>query len=185
MKLKASAAILAGGENKRNNGFPKIFEEINGQTLIIKQLQVLEPLFDDIIIVATKELNFEKDCRHRIVHDLFPDKGPLAGIQSALHHAKNESVFCIAGDMPYPNAEIIHKMWLQFSESTAAALIPTHDKGHEPLYAFYKKTALPSIENCLKTIDRPRIICIMDFNKCEEMHFDSIPKCFENVNKFR
>ncbi|MBN2728394.1 MAG: molybdenum cofactor guanylyltransferase [Bacteroidales bacterium] len=185
MKLKASAAILAGGENKRNKGFPKIFEQVDGQKLIHKQLKVLETLFDDIVIVAAENLTFDEDCPHRIVHDLFPGKGPLAGIHSALHYAKNESVFCIAGDMPYPDARIIQKLWSAFSKNASSALIPSHQKGREPLYAFYRKSAIVPIEDCLKKMERPRIMCITDFIQYTEMHFSPIPKCFENVNSFR
>jgi molybdopterin-guanine dinucleotide biosynthesis protein A len=185
MKLKASAAILAGGENKRNKGFPKVFEMVDGQKLIKKQLKVLETLFEEILIVSAEGLNFDEDCPHRIVHDLFPGKGPLAGIHSALHHSKNESVFCIAGDMPFPDAGIIQKLWSAFSKNASSALIPSHQKGREPLYAFYHKNAIIPIENCLKTIDHPRIICMLDYIEYEEMLFDSVLKCFENVNSFR
>ncbi|PLW92004.1 MAG: hypothetical protein C0592_12930 [Marinilabiliales bacterium] len=185
MKLQASAAILAGGENKRNKGFPKVFELVDGQKLIKKQLEVLESLFDDIMIVAAKDLEFDPACRHRIVEDIFPGMGPLGGIHSALYHAKNESVFIIAGDMPWPDADIIRKMWSRFSENEIEALLPVHKKGREPLYAFYRKSTIPPIEDCLKNTPHPRIVCILDYVKYEEMQFETVMKCFENVNSFR
>ena len=185
MKLQASAAILAGGENKRNKGFPKMFEKIGGQKLIKKQLEVLELLFEDIMIVAAKDLEFEPDCPHKIIEDVFPGRGPLGGIHSALHHAKNDSVFIIAGDMPWPDAKVIEDLWHRFTESKTEALIPVHEKGREPLFAFYAKTAIAPIEDCLKNNPRPRIICMLDYIQYEEMQFDTVLKCFENVNSFR
>ena len=185
MKLKASAAILAGGENKRNKGFPKIFENVDGQKLIKKQLGVLELIFDDIMIVAAEGLIFEEDCPHRIIKDIYPKRGPLGGIHSALFHAKHDVVFIIAGDMPWPDKSVIEKMWERFSSGNTEALIPIHQKGREPLYAFYAKDAINPIEDCLKNNPSPRIICMLDYIKYTQMDFDPIPKCFENVNRFR
>lgn len=185
MKLQASAAILAGGKNTRNKGFPKVFELVDGQKLIKKQLEVLELLFDDIMIVAAKDLEFDPDCSHRIIEDIIPCRGPLGGIHSALFHAKNNSVFIIAGDMPWPDADVIKKMWNKFSKSKIEALIPSHERGREPLYAFYAKNAIVPVENCLKNNPHPRIICILNYIQYEEMHFDSKLKCFENINSFR
>jgi len=185
MKLKASAAILAGGESKRNKGFPKIFELVNGEKLIKNQLKILEPLFDEILIVAAKELEFEPDCPHKIIEDIFPGRGPLGGIHSALHHAKNDTVFIIAGDMPWPDSKVIENMWHRFTESKTEALIPLHENGREPLYAFYAKSAIVPIEECLKNNPRPRIICMLDYIQYVEMQFDTVLKCFENVNSFR
>lgn len=185
MKLKASAAILAGGENKRNKGFPKIFEKINGERLIDIQLKAFEKIFNDIMIVATDNLQFSSNCPHRIIQDIYSGRGPLGGIHSALQHAKHNNVFILAGDMPYPNIEIIESMAIKIAEENVEALIPIHVKGREPLYAFYNKSAILPIENCLQNNPKPRIICVLDYVKYSEIPFDPIPKCFENINTFR
>ena len=185
MKLQASAAILAGGENKRNKGFPKIFEEIDGKSILHRQLSVLENLFEEVIIVAHKQLPFPDKHKHKVIYDIFEHQGPLGGIHSALYNCKYSSLFVLAGDMPYPNSKIIKKMLLEFFDTNANALIPKHNKGFEPLHSVYHKNTIPAIEKCLKSNNSPKIICILDYIEYKTFTIKNYPKSFKNINNFR
>lgn len=185
MKLQVSAAILAGGDNKRNKGFPKIFEKINGKSILNRQLAVLENLFDEVLIVAHKQLSFPLQHRHKIIYDIFEHQGPLAGIHSALHNCKHPSLFILAGDMPYPDIKIIEKIALEFFATKTDALIPKHSKGYEPLHSIYHKNAIPAIEKCLNSQNNPKIICILDYINYKTFTIESYPESFRNINRFR
>ena len=51
---KISAAILAGGKAVRFNGRDKAFLEVQGRTIFERMLAVLEPIFDEIIVVTDR-----------------------------------------------------------------------------------------------------------------------------------
>ena len=53
-----AAILLAGGASKRMGGENKAFIKINGKTIIEREIEILEPLFDRIIIVNN---SFEQD----------------------------------------------------------------------------------------------------------------------------
>jgi molybdopterin-guanine dinucleotide biosynthesis protein A len=47
-----AVAILAGGKATRMGGQPKSFLVVDGRRIIDRQLDVLRPLFEEILIVA-------------------------------------------------------------------------------------------------------------------------------------
>jgi molybdopterin-guanine dinucleotide biosynthesis protein A len=151
MKIKdISAVILAGGKNTRIQ-LEKSLIRIQGIHLIDKQVELLDRIFDNIIIVSGKEAIINKFPNLKIVEDEYRNCGPLGGIQAAMKHSKTEDIFVFACDMPNLDASIILRQTAVYRSTDVKILVPQHEDGIEPLHAIYSISNLPLLENCLKT----------------------------------
>src|SRR5690606_37830453 len=91
----------------------------------------------------------------RLVPDLFPGMGALAGIHSALFHSDTDRVFVVACDMPHVKGELVR--YLCGFGGGADVVVPEGESGLVPLHAVYGKSALPAIEQALR--DGRRELC--------------------------
>lgn len=105
---KCSAIILAGGASKRM-GTDKAFLELDGVPLIARVLKRAQALADDILISANDEARFVA-FDVRVVPDVIPNAGPLAGIGAGLEAAAHEIAIVVACDMPFLNVGLLEYM---------------------------------------------------------------------------
>lgn len=84
------------------------------------------------------------------VFDLYPGRGPVGGLHSALAHARTEWAFVLACDYPLVTPDLI-KLLSGFIDDQHGAVIPIQQDGRiQPLCAFYRvKPALAVLENVL------------------------------------
>ncbi|HHU6750159.1 TPA: molybdenum cofactor guanylyltransferase MobA [Staphylococcus pseudintermedius] len=154
------AIILAGGHSERF-GSPKAFAKINGTMFYHKLVQTLQAtnMFNEILI-STNEQLFSQFQHDTVVvdHAKHRDKGPLAGIYSAMSRDTDEGLyFVISVDTPMVTQKAISQLY-QFM---VANLIEEHldiagfMEGGRPIptIAFYHKRVLPIIENVLQSND--------------------------------
>jgi len=142
-----SIAILAGGQNRRFGGKIKSFIEIDGQTIIQRQLSVLKPLSNEICIVTNSPEHFNT-FETKTVSDIFIGKGPLAGIHAALKSISNEWLFVVAGDLPDIAIDEIRYLHKQLKKPVLMA----EALGQiQTLHAFYHKNLIPEIEAKLQS----------------------------------
>ncbi|MEA1873336.1 MAG: molybdenum cofactor guanylyltransferase [Bacteroidota bacterium] len=137
-----SIAILAGGQNRRFGGKIKSFIEIDGQTIIQRQLNVLKVFTDEILIVTNSSESF-KTYGIKTVSDIFPRKGPLAGIHAALKAVSTEWLFVVAGDLPDIAADEISYLHKQLKKPV---VMPEALGNIQTLHAFYHVDLIPEIE---------------------------------------
>lgn len=140
-----TAFILSGGSSSRM-GENKALLRINGKYLIQLLVDLLNPLFTNIIISANNIEQFEFTGRE-IVKDIFPGKGPLAGIHACLHKTKTEKNFFLSCDTPFISAELIK--YLCDYQSTADILLPEAEGIIQKLCGLYSKNILLKVESLL------------------------------------
>lgn len=145
-----TAAILAGGRARRFGGRHKPLALLGGKTLLEHQLEVLDPLFDEILLITNEPEAFQPFSRLSMVTDMLPDKGPLGGIHSALYHASQQSVLVVAGDMPFLGEPVIREQIALSVEHPGQAIVPRRKEQTEPLHAIYPQNALETLERYLK-----------------------------------
>jgi len=181
---KYSGVILAGGENIRYNGTIKAKLIIEGKPIIEKTLQILNRIFDDILIVTNSADQLSAYNSYRMVPDIFRKVGPLGGLHSALNATERERIFMVASDMPWLSEEIIWSMIRRFDESGCEILIPRHKGLDEPLHAIYSRSILYRLENFLNTTDK---FAIRDFLKLADVNYMTIEvggnNPFLNINR--
>lgn len=143
-----SAVILAGGENKR---FPTLkgFIKIDGIPIIERTLGILRGMFDEVLISTNMpEAYFYLGAP--MVGDVLPSSGPMTGIYSSLLNAKGDSIFVIACDMPFINADIVRLVCNEYEKisknANVDAAIPVYDNEPQPLFGVYCKTSMSRLE---------------------------------------
>src|SRR5665647_29134 len=99
MVSNISGVILAGGAGKRFNGIIKPRILIDGKTIISRIIATISEIFDEIIIVTNSPEGFSEFSNCKVISDQLLNKGPLAGIHSALKVSEKEALFVFAGDM--------------------------------------------------------------------------------------
>lgn len=139
------ATIIAGGASRRM-GRDKALLTINGEPLIAHVADVLRQVFPELVVVTSNPA-ISDAAEAPAISDIYPGKGPLAGIHVALKHW-GQPTFCVACDMPYLNADFIRYLCEQLNGFDA--VIPCAGEHDEPLHAIYTPACLPIIESTLQ-----------------------------------
>lgn len=183
MDLKnVTAVILSGGASTRM-GVNKSLLKIGELTIIETILNKLKKLFKNVVIITNQEddymmlqdVTFYRDCVET------SDKNALVGIYTGLINAKTDYIFVVACDMPLLNLSLIEHMILQMENEDIG--IPYFDGYFQPLYAIYKKSCIPFIENQLNSKNY-KIIDFYDKMKIRKFTHDDIIVFDRNLTSF-
>ncbi len=139
--MKVTGIILAGGKSTRL-GRDKAMLPINGHPFIWHIADHLRHFADEVIVVTNRPGKYALP-HTKEVQDIFPEKGPLAGIHAGLTAASYEYSFVMACDMP--NFHPKTAAFLVSQSSGYDVTVPQVGSYLEPLFAVYHKNALPLI----------------------------------------
>jgi molybdenum cofactor guanylyltransferase len=142
-----AAAILAGGKATRMGGRQKAFLEIDGRRIVDRQLEVLRPLFEEILVVANDPAPW-RELRLPVHPDVVSAQGPLAGILTAIEAARADAVVVVACDMPFLDPRAL--AMLRDAPPEADVVVPVVDGRPEPLHARYSRRCAPEIRRRLE-----------------------------------
>ena len=129
-----AAAILAGGQARRFGGRDKSRLVIDGRTIIVRQLEVLQRLTSEVFVVASDTARFA-DVGCPVVPDVVPASGPIGGLLTALERASVDRVLVVACDLPYLDGPSLERLAALAGEGDGAWL--RSPRGVEPLLACY------------------------------------------------
>jgi len=165
-----TGVILAGGENRRMPVL-KGFIEVEGKKIIERNLKVMKKLFREIFIV-TNQPELYSYLRVPMLGDVYSIRGPMTGVLTALINSSNNWIFVSACDMPFIDPDVIRFMARERYNPTCITII---DRGHksasgtistadiydtviplsaykaEPLFAFYSKKIMSSLDQFVLT----------------------------------
>ena len=178
--------VLAGGGSLRF-GRDKGGEQLGGESLLLRVVRRLVPLRMEIIVAtgAGGEACLPRDLCVKTVADVYPGRGPLAGIHAGLLAAGSSHSLVVASDMPFLNRRLIGHM-VEISDPYDV-VIPRHDGLLEPLHAVYSRRCLEPIKAVLEEGEN-RIVAFfprMNVRYLEEAEierFDSEHLSFFNIN---
>jgi molybdopterin-guanine dinucleotide biosynthesis protein A len=89
--------------------------------------------------------------------DIFPDRGALGGLYTALSSARNQHVAVVACDMPFVNPELLEAELDLLVSTHSDAVIPRTEGGTEPFHAVYQRErCLPAVQAAIEE-DRWRV----------------------------
>jgi molybdopterin-guanine dinucleotide biosynthesis protein A len=144
--MTVAAAILAGGKATRMGGRQKAFLEVDGRRIVDRQLEVLAPLFPELLVVANDPAPWASFGLP--VHpDVVREQGPLAGILTAIEAARAEAVVVVACDMPYLDGRAL--ALLRDAPAELDVVVPVVGDRPEPLHARYRKRCAAEIRRRL------------------------------------
>jgi molybdopterin-guanine dinucleotide biosynthesis protein A len=147
-----TGVILAGGQNRRMDGRSKAQLSLNGESLIERQIRIMQTICSEIIIVSRDKKDFTPflDQGIKLQEDEIPGKGPLSGMHSAFAKSANKDIWVTACDMPYISAKAAEFMTRMKLDLQCSAVIPLVDNRIHPLHGIYDKHCMPVIETLLK-----------------------------------
>lgn len=166
--------ILAGGKSSRM-GRDKGTALLNGIPMIEHVLRTLRQVTDSIIIIGPKHTYNYTGCD--VFEDIYPEKGPLGGIYTALTHTRTECNLILSCDIPFADAETLTNLCNYNSDYSI--VVPQYLGQLEPLCAVYTKSLLPAVENALKNDE----LGMRRFISC--MPHDTVTIDTGEINPFR
>lgn len=91
LNKKITGVVLCGGKSSRMNT-DKALLKLGEKTIIEIIYKKLKSVFDEVIISANDSEKY-KFLDAQIIKDIYKDRGPLAGIHSALKYSEYEKIF--------------------------------------------------------------------------------------------
>lgn len=165
-------------------GYNKAFADIGGKNSLQMILEKFQTLFEETLIV-TNEPSLYEGMADQVVRDVFPGLGPVAGIHSALYHARHDSVFLLGCDMPFMSMELA--AYLLNRGASYQAAVPKINGCLQPLAAVYHQSCLPAFQ-CSLQEDRLKLMPLLDnlnalfVDESELTPFGPLDEIFLNVN---
>lgn len=139
------AVILAGGRSSRF-GRDKVFETINGVTLLEILIHKLQNLNFKIFISGSLEKYGQWGLP--VIEDENPYAGPLCALESIWKKIMGNRILLLGADMPFVTEKKIEEMWQKSREVDITLL--KDQKGPSPLPGVYSRKT----ENFIKKITR-------------------------------
>ena len=131
-------------------GTDKSLLRFGNSTLIESAIDRMRKVTSDVSIVSPRD-DLAKYAP--VIHDVYPDRGPLGGIHAALASSAHELNLMLAVDMPSVSAELLKRLLAVAEESQAVVTVPQTSDGWQPLCAVYRKAFAVIAERALKAED--------------------------------
>lgn len=181
-----TVVVQAGGESRRM-GQDKALVLFRGQPLILRVLQRLESLQAEVLVNTNHPQEYAF-LNVPLITDIFPRRGALGGLYTALSYARYPEVAVVACDMPFANPRLLEEEHRLLIETQSDAVIPRSLQGNEPFHALYRRaTCLPRIESALQAgkwrVDSWFAQAALYYMPIEEIRaYDPKLICFYNIN---
>jgi len=181
-----TSIILAGGRSSRL-GRSKALQVIEGKSLIQWVVDRLAILSTEIVVATAdgEPIPCTSAVMIKTVSDVYPGKGPLAGIYSGLRASTSPQAIVVGCDMPFLSVGLLDYMSRISVESDV--VVPRIEDKVEPLCAVYSRSCLAPIQGLLEqnelrinelfTMVRVRYIGEDEINRFDPEHLS-----FFNVN---
>jgi len=158
-----------------------------GEILLRRVMERLTGLAEEEIIICPGSKEYIS-LGIRIASDLYPGRGSLGGLYTALFTASQAAVAIVACDMPFVSSDLLsYQRDILFSENLDI-VVPSSEKGLEPLHAIYRRdTCLPFVREALAAREQRLIswfkhvkVCILTTEELKP--FNPRGVVFLNVN---
>lgn len=122
-----------------------------GVPLIQRVIERVRPLAEELIITTNQPEQFEF-LRLPAFPDIYPGRGALIGLHTALSAAQHPFVAVVACDMPFVNPQLLAYQLACLENEGVDLVIPQTEQGYEPFHAVYRRNScLSAVKNALDT----------------------------------
>lgn len=174
-RIPVTAAVLAGGRSQRM-GVDKTLLPFDGEPLVRRVTELAGQVCSNVMVVTNRpEAIADAGLADsvRVLADEVAYQGPLGGLVTALKNSEDEWVLALAADMPWLEPRVIRALW--DARDGAQVVLPTSEKGPEPLLALYHTSCLPEARRVLES-GRRRLIAMLPNVKTIEVSLDTLRK---------
>lgn len=185
-----AAIVLTGGKSSRM-GTDKALLMLGQQTMLDHICNTLLTVVDRVVIVAAKgqAVGGSRD-RVRVVFDQFPNEGPLGGFLTGLRsfHEKDtgrpSAVWLTACDTPLIPASVITDTHGRLRNSSADAVVVSHQGRCNPLIGVYQAGVLPTVQQVFENGERSmtRFLKQLDLLTVDSADVVDDPALMTNMN---
>lgn len=190
-----TVAIQAGGESRRM-GRSKATVPFGGRPLLCRLVERVDPVADEILITTNEPENLaflqEMPQAGKIVlhTDDYDFRGSLAGLITALSHARHEYVAVCACDMHSVSPRLFAAEVAIMEEGPYDVVVPVNAQGFEPFHAVYRRlscldaarAALGCGKMSMKSVVTDPSLRIRHFTMDEVLAAEPLGGCFANCN---
>lgn len=145
------AGVLIAGGKSRRMGRDKRFVPVSGRTLFERTLDVLESVFQEIIVVLAEPVPGLDVRGRQLVFDAIPDCGSLGGLYTGLLSTNLPRAFAVACDMPFLNPGLV-RYFAEF-DRLADIVVAELATGLHPMHAVYSQNCRPLLESMAQRRD--------------------------------
>lgn len=156
--MKVCGVVLAGGKSTRM-GTDKSLLKIKNKPVIKFITDEMKRCSEEVILISNDRSKKYDFLNISQFSDRYLDKGPLAGIETALYHVDADVFIMAACDMPFINHQIYNYLLDNLAEFDA--VVPKYEGRLHPLSGIYKKSVLPKIQEQLND-DNLRIMSFFE-----------------------
>ncbi len=181
-----TSIILAGGRSLRL-GRSKALQVIEGGSLIQWVMDRLAILSTEIIVATSdgEPMPCTSAVTIKTVSDVYPGKGPLAGIYSGLRASTSPRAIVVGCDMPFLSVGLLD--YMSRISIASDVVVPRIEDKVEPLCAVYSRSCLAPIQgllgqNELRINELFAMVRVRYIGEDEINRFDPEHLSFFNVN---
>jgi molybdopterin-guanine dinucleotide biosynthesis protein A len=179
-----TAAILAGGQARRFGGRDKSRLVVDGRSIIVRQVDVLQRVAQQILVISSDASRFA-DLGLPVHADVIPGAGAMGGLYTALEAASSELVIVVACDLPFLDERMLTRL-LELASTGDGAWVRTAD-GVEPLLACYRRDVRTTIRReilggRLKLADLASRLDMVELEGAELSRFGPAARLLANIN---
>jgi len=141
-----SIYILCGGKSSRM-GCEKGLVVFNDKTFVEHILNAVRPLSDSIHFVTNNDAY--EAYGYPLVPDVIPEKGPVAGIYSALRHSSSSWNLILSCDVPLITTAVLEKHLFQEFQKKPITFLSDGSKS-SPLIGLYSRKLRGHFEQAIR-----------------------------------
>lgn len=149
---KPSGLILAGGQSRRF-GSDKATYPVGDRRMIDHVVATVRPVVGQLLVSVQTERSALRDLADRVVADLYPGRGPMAGLHAGLHASQSPWMLAVACDMPFLTTASLETLLSARFDGLSAVIAVSSDGRRHPLCACYHRSVLAQIERSLSSDD--------------------------------
>ena len=131
-------------------GTDKSLLRFGASTLIESAIDRMRKIVAEVAIVSPRD---ELARYAPVIHDVYPDRGPLGGVHAALVSSAHELNLMLAVDVPFVEPVLLQRLLGVAQVSQAVVTVPQTRDGWQPLCAVYRKAFASVAETALKGDD--------------------------------
>jgi molybdopterin-guanine dinucleotide biosynthesis protein A len=178
-----SAAIIAGGRARRFSGQDKSRLVVEGRTIIVRQVEILQRVASRIFVGPEREYHGALGLEAHA--DAIEGAGALGGIYTALAVAPPGRVVTVACDLPFLESGMLARL-VELADGRDGAWVRTA-RGIEPLVACYQTSAAARIRariltGALKAADLASTLDMAALDEAELRTFGAPDRLLANIN---